>query len=198
VVSRRAVLTAAIIAVTGATVACYVINPVTGTINAIMLLAGWAYNAGLKATLASGLMYVVGFGLIPAFAVSVLPGAPWPSPWTVAAAALLGLGGHFANVLPDLAGDRASGTGGLPQRLAASRGGPLAVRLAALVLLLTATGLIGLARVGWWPALAGLGLATVLAVAGAFAPGRLPFYAAIGIAVLDTVLLVAGGVPLVG
>ena len=48
---------------------------------------------------------------------------PAARPWTIAAAAAVGLGGHFANVIPDLAGDEAAGVRGLPQRLAA-RSGP--------------------------------------------------------------------------
>ena len=47
------------------------------------------------------------------------PAPRWP---ITVAAALIGLGAHFANVLPDLAGDRATGVVGLPQRVAAGRG----------------------------------------------------------------------------
>ena len=61
-----------------------------------------------------------------------------------AAAALVGLGAHFANVLPDLAADRATGVRGLPQQVAA-RWGPGAVRAVALVLLLSASVLLLLA-----------------------------------------------------
>ena len=65
----------------------------------------------------------LGFGPIPAYAASTLPGHPAPR-WSVtAAAALVGLGAHFANVLPDLAGDQATGVKGLPQQVAA-RWGP--------------------------------------------------------------------------
>jgi hypothetical protein len=157
-----------------------------------MMAAGWAYNAGLKSTMASGLMYIAGFGLIPAFAASTVPGHPVPPAWTSAAAALLGLGAHFANVLPDLAADTVGGVRGLPQRVAASSGGERAVRLVALGLLLTASGLIVLAagRPYRWPALAGLAGAALLALVGARARGRLPFLAAIGIAALDVTLFV--------
>ena len=114
------------------------------------------------------------------------------------AAALLGLGAHFANVLPDLAADRAAGVGGLPQRVAAGRGGPTAVRLTAIVLLLAASALIVLAPGGpyHWPALIGLGAAAVLAVIGLRGSGRVPFYAALAIAALDVALFVAAGAVL--
>lgn len=194
-ISRGAIMGAAILALAMSVVLCFTISPQTGTINLVMMAAGWLYNGGLKSTLASALMYVTGFGLIPAFAASVLPDHHWPQPWTVAAAALLGLGAHFANVLPDLAGDHASGVGGLPQRIAASRGGPTAVRLIALALLVTASALIVLAPGGPypWPALAGLAAASVLAVVGAGTTGRLPFLCAVCIAILDVLLFTLAG-----
>jgi hypothetical protein len=182
-----------------------------------MTAAGWAYNAGLKSTLASGLMYVAGFGLIPAYAAATLPGHPWPR-WPVTlAAAVLGLGAHFANVLPDLAADRATGVRGLPQRVAqaaalraarrrakdppgphkrgAQDAGTAAVRACALTLLLAASAvLLVAARPAARPvAGAGLAVAAVLAVIGARGGGRLPFIAAIGIAAVDVVMFAIGG-----
>ena len=117
-------------------------------------------------------MYVVGFGPIPAYAASTLPGHPAPR-WSVtAAAALVGLGAHFANVLPDLAGDQATGVKGLPQQVAA-RWGPGAVRAAALVLLLAASVLLVLAAsdAGDGSRIAGLAAAAVLGVSAPAAPG---------------------------
>ena len=96
-------------------------------------------------------MYLLGFGPLPAYAASTLPGHPAPR-WPVTlAAALLGLGAHFANVLPDLAADQATGVGGLPQRVAA-RWGPLAVRAAALALLLAASALLLIGATRPWVA----------------------------------------------
>jgi 4-hydroxybenzoate polyprenyltransferase len=197
-VSRRAVGIAAGSALAASLILSFVIGEVAGILNAVMMAAGWVYNAGLKATLASGLTYIVGFGLIPAFAASTLPGHPAARPWTIAAAAAVGLGGHFANVLPDLAGDEAAGVRGLPQRLAV-RSGPLAVRLVALALLLLASAFL-VADSGpshRWVAIAGLAVAAVLAAIGARAPGRWPFVAAIGIAAIDVALFAFGGVVLV-
>jgi 4-hydroxybenzoate polyprenyltransferase len=198
-IGRTTVVTTAIAALLASTVLAFMVSALTGVIHLVMMAAGWAYNAGLKATLASGLTYAVGFGLIPAFAASTLPGNPLPQAWTVGAAGLLGLGAHFANVLPDLAGDQVSGVRGLPQRVASGPGGPRAVRLTALVLLLAATVLIvvGAGSEHPWLSALGLGGAIVLAAAGAVAPGRWPFLAAIAIAALDVVMFAAGRSALV-
>jgi 4-hydroxybenzoate polyprenyltransferase len=197
-ISRRAVGVAGVTALAVSLGLGLAIGLAAGLVNAVMMAAGWAYNAGLKSTLASGLTYVLGFGLIPAFAASTLPGHPAPRPVVTAAAAVLGLGAHFANVIHDLAGDQVAGVRGLPQRVAA-RFGPGAVRLTALVLLLAASALLALSAAGphRWVSLAGLGVAAVLATAGAASPGRLPFLAAIGIGAIDVALFVFGGVILV-
>src|SRR6185312_9715219 len=89
--------------------------------------AAWAYNLGLKSTAWSGLMYLLGFGPLPAYAASTLPGQPAPRFWVCVAAGLVGLGAHFANVLPDLDADLRSGVRGLPQ-IVAARWGPGAAR----------------------------------------------------------------------
>ena len=160
--------------------------------------AGWAYNAGLKGTVWSGLMYVLGFGPIPALATSILPGGPAARPWSVAAASLLGLGAHFANVLPDLATDRVGGVRGLPQRVA-GLGGERAVRLTALALLLAASALIAFAPgvTTRWPVLVGLGAAIALAVVAVRAQGRTPFLCALGIAGINVLMFLLGGASLV-
>lgn len=79
--------------------------------------AGWVYNLGVKRTLWSPVPFIPGFGLFPAFVTLGLPGHPWPPWWALTAGALLGVGAHFANVLPDIAADLATGVAGLPQRL---------------------------------------------------------------------------------
>ena len=135
----------------------------TTLIIALIIGAAWAYNAGLKSTPASGLMYIAGFGPIPAYAASTLPGHPWPAWQVTAAAAAVGLGAHFANVLPGSGRATGPGVNGLPQRVAA-RWGPGAVRrgragaaaLASVLLLLACP-----AR--RWVAVAGLGAAALLA-----------------------------------
>jgi 4-hydroxybenzoate polyprenyltransferase len=192
----RTVWAAAGVAVVAALAMALAIGMATFLITAVMSAAGWAYNAGLKSVLASGVMYLAGFGLIPAYATSTLPGHPWPRWQATAAAALVGLGAHFANTLPDLDGDKATGVRGLPQRVD-GRWGSGAVRACALTLLLAASVLLAFAAAPArrWVAVAGLAGAVGLAVVGARTSGRLPFMAAIGIAAIDVVLF-AGGVEM--
>ncbi|HMD22784.1 MAG TPA: hypothetical protein VKH61_01705, partial [Streptosporangiaceae bacterium] len=169
-----------------------VVGLVTGGLYALLIALGWGYNLGLKSSLASGVMYLLGFGLLPTYAASTLPGHPaarWP---VTVAAALLGLGAHFANVLPDLAVDKATGVDGLPQRVAALWG-PGAVRAVALALLLMASVLLLLGATRRWVAIPGLIAALLLAVASARGTGRVPFLAAIGIAAVDIAVFAAGG-----
>jgi 4-hydroxybenzoate polyprenyltransferase len=188
----RAVWTAAAAAAAAGLAMAFAISPLTGALFALMAVLGWAYNLGLKSSLTSGALYLLGFGLLPAYAASTLPGEPAPRWPIIVAAALLGLGAHFANVLPDLAGDRAAGVGGLPQRVAAWRG-PGAVRAAALILLLAASAVLLVGTTRRWVAIPALAAALLLAVASVRGSGRVPFLAAIGIAAVDVVLFAAGG-----
>jgi 4-hydroxybenzoate polyprenyltransferase len=192
VIGVRPVWIAAYAALLAALAMALAISPLTALILTVIVGAAWAYNLGLKSTPASGLMYILGFGPIPAYAASTLPGQPLPTWYATAAAALLGLGGHFANVLPDLTADRATGVAGLPQRLGA-RWGAGAVRGAALVLLLSASVLLLVASRFHWIAVAGMAVACVFAVMGAVGTGKVPFAAAFGIAAVDVVLLVVLG-----
>lgn len=88
-----------------------------GAVNMVVLAAGWSYDLWAKRTAVSLVPYLLAFGALPA--VATLAGQPsqWPPLWMVGAGALLGAGGHFANALPDLEGDRHIGVRGLPQRL---------------------------------------------------------------------------------
>jgi len=196
-ISVRAVWIAAFSALTVAAILSLLIGPWPLLINAVMIGAAWAYNLGLKSTWASGLMYIVGYAPIPAFATSTLPGQPWPT-WSVTASAgCLGLGAHFANVLPDLAADRVTGVEGLPQ-IVAARGGGRAARAAAIALLLAASVLLLLAAIPSrrWISVTGLAVAAILALAGFRGSGKVPFFAALGIAAVGVALFLAGGVAL--
>lgn len=195
-VSRRSVLVAAVAAVVVSTAFAFALGLAPGLVHLAMVAAGWAYNAGVKSTVASGALYIIGFGLIPVFSASALPGHPWPRPWTVIVAALLGLGAHFVNVLPDLAGDLAHGVRGLPQWVAL-RAGPFAVRLIAFVLLVTASAVITVGAEFGWLAVTALVVSLGLAAVGLRAPGKTPFFTAMVIAALDVALFVANGSGLV-
>ncbi|MDH6577437.1 UbiA family prenyltransferase [Kitasatospora sp. MAP5-34] len=157
--------------------------------------AAWAYNLGVKRTVLSWLPYVVAFGLLPAFLTLALPGHPWPPAWAVAASALLGVGAHAANVLPDIADDLRTGVHGLPQRLGVRR-----ARLLAAVPLFAASAVLALGPPGrlGTAGRAGLVVTGALALALALplragARSRLPFLAALGLAVLDVALLLLRG-----
>ena len=192
-ISQRTVLIAAIVAVAASVVLAFSINAACGTVDLVQMAAGWFYNAGLKLTPVSGLAYAVGFGLIPLFATSTASGVPAARPGVLAAAVLLGLGGHLANALPDLEGDRMAGVRGLPNVLA-DRFGAEAVRIITVLLLLGASGFLAVAGSPWlW---LGFAAAALLAWLGLGGEGRAPFLAALGIAGIDVAMFVLGGVPL--
>ncbi len=83
----------------------------------VFLVCGWSYNLWLKSTVYSVEPYIIGFGSLPLAATLALPTPEVASVWAVLAAALLGVAAHFANVLPDLDDDAATGVSGLPHRV---------------------------------------------------------------------------------
>ncbi len=167
-----------------------------GTVHLTGVAAAWAYNLRLKATALSWLPYAVGFASLPAFVVLGLPGAPWPAWWLVTAGALLGVGAHLADALPDITADLATGVRGLPHRL-----GTRGTRLALPVPLVAATAVLALAP-GGTPDAAGpavLAAAAVTAVAGVRPVRRwerAPFAAAVLVAGADVALLLIRGAGL--
>jgi 4-hydroxybenzoate polyprenyltransferase len=78
------------------------------------LVSATAYNIGLKRTPLSPLPYALSFALVPAFVTLGLADRHWPPAWALAAAALIGVGGHFAQSRPDIAGDRRARVLGAP------------------------------------------------------------------------------------
>ena len=103
----------------------------------------------------------------------------------VTAAAALGVAAHFLNTLPDFDDDAATGVRGLPHRL-----GQKTSRVLATTLLLAASGTAALGPGVPPPWAWVLFLGTVsLALVALLGRGKLPFYAAIAIAVLDVALL---------
>lgn len=157
--------------------------------------AAWAYNLGAKRTVLSFLPYAAGFGLLPAFVTLGLPGHPLPAWWVGTAGAAIGVGAHFANVLPDIPDDLATGIRGLPQRI-----GETPSRLLAAGLLMAATVLLTLAPPGPVGLLGGAGLAAVavivllgVAVRRTGGGSRAAFLVTILVAALDVALLLAHG-----
>lgn len=160
---------------------------VAGLVHLGCVATGWAYNLGVKATAVSWVPYAVAFGGLPVFVALAEPGGAPPPWWVVAAAALLGVGAHLVNVLPDLADDEATGVRGLPHRVGARRASLLAVAsLAAATVVLAA----GTSAVPGVVLVLVLATVAVLASLALVAGGRVPFQAAVGIAVVDVLLLV--------
>jgi 4-hydroxybenzoate polyprenyltransferase len=173
-------------------VACVVLSFLAGWRSALVHLllgvgAGHAYNLVLKGTAWSWLPYAVAFGTLPAVVTLAGPTPHWPPGWMMATAALLGMAAHLLNVLPDLADDAATGVRGLPHRLGPSRTRVTATGLLVLGSVLAVFGPPGAAS-RW--AVAALAAVAVLAVPALLGRGRLPFHAAIGIALVDVALLV--------
>ncbi|MEO3814714.1 UbiA family prenyltransferase [Sphaerisporangium sp. B11E5] len=189
------------VAAVAALVSCVPLSLASGVAAGLVHLAavacGWLYNLWLKAGPLSPLPFAVAFGLLPAFVTLGLPGAPWPAWWAPVAGALLGMGAHFANVVPDLPGDLALGVRGLPQRL-----GPTGARMGAAALLVAASLVIAMAP-GGSAALAVAGLSAVgLALAGGAVLARrslrrAAFAVTVAVAGLDLVIFVAQGGRLV-
>lgn len=120
-VSRRTVTVAAATALAACVPLSLASGLSAGTVHLVGVLAGWGYNLGAKRTWLSWLPYAVGFGALTSFITLGLPGHPLPAWWGVSGAALLGVGAHFANVLPDIDADLRTGVRGLPQRLGERR-----------------------------------------------------------------------------
>ena len=169
---RRAVAVAAGCAL----LLCVPLSLACGLLAGLAHLAGvaaaWAYNLGVKRTVLSWLPYALGFALLPAFVTLGLPGHPRPPLWLLGAGALLGVGAHAANVLPDIDDDLAAAA--LPAASALLVLGPAGAP--------GPTGWAGLAVTG------ALGVAVVLPL-GAGPGSRLPFLATLGLAGVNVALL---------
>ena len=173
-------------------IACLVLSFMCGWRSALVHLflgvgSGWGYNLGLKRTAWSAVPYAVAFGVLPAVVSLSLPARSWPPVWMMATGAVLGVGAHLLNALPDLADDDATGVRGLPQRLGAAR-----VRVVAPAVLLAGSvvatvGPGGSVPTGAW---VGLGACVVLALVAVLGRGKAPFVAAIGIALVDVAVLI--------
>lgn len=186
-VRERTVRLACAVAVVATVPLSLALGVVAGLVQLGCVAAGWAYNLGLKATVWSWAPYAVAFGGLPVFVSLTADPSVWPPWWLPTAGALLGVGAHLVNVLPDLDDDAATGIRGLPHRIGA-RWTPVAA--SAVLVLATVVIVVGAPVTS--PVVAGVALAGVagLAVAALVARGRGPFRAALGIALVDVVMLV--------
>lgn len=191
-------------AAVGAVAACVPLSLALGWRAGLLHLgavgAAWAYNAGLKSTPWSWAPYAAAFGAMPSVATLSLPAPALAQWWATGAGALLGVGAHLVNVVPDLDDDAATGVRGLPHRLGRRR-----TALAAAVVLLAASSLVVVgppATPGAW-AWAALAAATALTGAGAVVAlrhgrSRVPFGASIAVAGVNVALFVLAGSTIAG
>ena len=166
-----------------------------GVAHLVAVASAWAYNLVLKGTALSWVPYAVSFGLLVQFVVLAQPGRPCAARWATAGAALLGIGAHVANVLPDLEDDAATGIRGLPHRLGRTRSTSVALGalVGAVVVIILGPG--GQPAPAAW---VGGGASVLVAGVGAVAArvdrrSRLPFSAAMAVAAVCVVLLVLAG-----
>ena len=155
--------------------------------------AAWGYNARLKKTVLSIIPYLIGFGALPAIATLSREPMAAPALWALGVGALLGAAGHFANTLPDLDDDAATGIRGLPQVLGRRWSSALTylVLLGASVLEFFGTG-----GLGFLPGELGLAASIVIAGAGGamiLRPTRWHFRLIILAAMIDFVVLIFAG-----
>ena len=160
----------------------------------VFIVSAWGYNLWFKRSALSVLPFVVSFGILPAIVTlaDVPPRfAPW---WMLAAGALLGVAAHFANVLPDLADDRATGIAGLPHRLGRRASGAVIAGSLAAAALLVVLGPGAPGALQWAGLALTLGLAAACAVlATTRPPTRLLFQLIMGAALLNVALLALAG-----
>ncbi|HWH25650.1 MAG TPA: UbiA family prenyltransferase [Pseudolysinimonas sp.] len=164
----------------------------------IFICCAWAYNAGIKGTALSVAPYLLAFGLLPALVTLARPEPHLPPGWIVAAAALLGAGAHFANVLPDLGDDAATGVRGLPHRF----GGR--VSLVVTWIAFVGAGVCLALAIGIPTPLGAVALILSLAIGaigiavGSRGVGRATFALLIAGALVDVVLLLVAGSRILG
>lgn len=193
-VGRRTVGLAAVLAAVACVPLSLAVGRLPGALHLVAVASGVAYDVRLKSTVASVVPYLVSFGLLPLFVVlGVEPHPPW---WLPVAGALLGAGAHFANVLPDLDLDAATGVVGLPHRLGADRS-----RWAAVLCLLAATGVLAVAPAGHPLVRLVLAAASLVVLAAGLLAARRPgsraaFRAVLLVALLAVGQLVAAGTSL--
>lgn len=186
-ISERVVRTACALAVVAAVPLSLLCGWVAGAVHLVAVACGWAYNLGLKSTPWSWVPYAVAFGGLPVFISLVAEPSGVPPLWLPAAGALLGVGAHFVNVLPDLVDDEATGVRGLPHRIGARWSQVVAAVVlvgASVVIVLGAP--VESTRV----AVGALALSGAFGLVALLTSGRKPFLAAIAMALLDVVLLV--------
>ena len=140
-IGRRGLAVAVVAAVIAVVPLSLALGPAAGAVHLLAVAAGWSYNLGGKSTVLSPVPYAVAFGALPSVTTLAAAAPALPPWWVTVTGALLGVGAHFGNVLPDIEDDRLAGVRGAPQRMGrvgASVVAAVAVVAAAVVLLVGA------------------------------------------------------------
>jgi len=137
------------------TIACVVLlmiplsianGTVAGIAHIAAVASAWLYNLWFKKSVLSFLPYAASFGLLPAFlSYGGLGGGLHGSPPTIeitVLAALLGIGIHFLNALPDLVEDNKTGVRHLPLRIALRVGAPKLLLISIIFTALAGVGIV--------------------------------------------------------
>jgi len=169
-------------------------SPAAAAVMFLLLLSGWSYNLGLKATWASAIPYAVGFGALPLFASTADP-IPYLAPaWMVTVAALLGIAAHFANALPDREADELTGVRALPHILGRRISALVIATTSMVATIITVTQSPNLST-----QIAAAGLLAVALLAGSasvlslrLTPPRIVFPLLVSAALMNVILLLAG------
>lgn len=163
-----------------------------GAAHIVAVGSAWHYDLWLKRTPASAVPFALSFGLVPVIIAAMLPGSPLPRATIVAAAAACGVAAHFANTVPDVEADAATGVRGLPQRIgpAASMAVAAACIAVASVLLVVATHAAALAVVA---ACVDVLAAALVVVRGHRHRNRAFALVIVAVAVLVAAFVVTGG-----
>lgn len=194
-VTRRAVGWAAAAAVAATVPLSLALGLAAGLTHLVAVASAWAYNLHLKRTPLSWLPFAVSFGLLPVvitLATTPRHVAPW---WAITAGALLGVGAHLVNVLPDVGDDLATGVRGVVHRLPRPLVAVLAPAVLAAATLVVVVGPPGAASPVRWTALAlAVAAAAVAGATGARGRGRrVPLAATVLVAAVNVALLLASG-----
>ena len=156
--------------------------------------SAWAYNIGLKKTVASVLPYVIGFGVLPSVVTLALVAPATAAPWATGMGAMLGIAAHFANALPDLDDDRITGVRGLPHVLGRTGSGAVTAASLLAAALFAFLGPGGAASPLQWGGLVATVLLTVaVLVLLRRPPSRVLFRLIMLAAIVDVVLLALSG-----
>ncbi|HEX9038393.1 MAG TPA: UbiA family prenyltransferase [Ktedonobacterales bacterium] len=168
----------ATVALSVITLACYAPFGLTPTLMAMTYLAvGFAYDLGLKSTLAGALLVGLAFPLLPMLAWTLFASFKPALFWTFPIGLAVGASIHIADALPDLAADTAAGARTLAQTLGRSA---IAVEWGALIAAAALPALLAALR--WTPSrpaiLAGSLTLALALVAASMLIARAPWPAA--------------------